>query len=131
MDDYELICSVCGQVNTRGVLFCAQCRSDISQISPSRKAILFVDAAGTGSFSVENGGFVGRNGHGAAVLENYPTVSRAHFRADKDKGVWFIEDVSSNGTWVGEVKITPGTAFRVNNGDAVCLSKACRLIVRL
>ncbi len=54
--------------------------------------------------------------HGAAKAG----ISRQHARLTRDNEGWFLDDLNSlNGTYVNDVKITPGRPVRLNDGDLV------------
>jgi pSer/pThr/pTyr-binding forkhead associated (FHA) protein len=51
-------------------------------------------------------------------------VSRQHARLTHSNQAWFIEDLNSlNGTYVNEVKLTPGRPALLKHGDVVRCSR--------
>lgn len=58
--------------------------------------------------------------HGAVEMG----ISRQHARLNKQNGDWLIDDLGSlNGTFVDEVKLTPGVPVALKNGDIVRCSR--------
>ncbi len=99
---------------------------DASATVIERKRTLRFEASdGSGGFSVNSGGTVGREGEGKSYLSAHRTVSRRHARLTYD-GTWKIEDTgSANGTWVNEHKLEPGELCPLKTGDRVALSHSC------
>lgn len=63
---------------------------------------------------------------GRAVPENhvkinkkYTGVSRRHARVFRKEGRFFVEDLSRFGTWVDEIKLSPGTPFPLEDGSRI------------
>ena len=149
------ICPSCGFQNDLSSSLCDGCMADISGVSPvdpdaqvaeepvphdqegnvvedasatviERKRSLHFEASdGSGGFSVNSGGTIGREGEGKSYLSSHMTVSRHHARLLYD-GEWKIEDIgSANGTWVNERKLEAGELCPVKTGDRVALSHSC------
>jgi hypothetical protein len=80
-------------------------------------------------FSAGSGDIVGRAQTGSEILQNYPTVSRFHFRLIHRDGGWFIGNLSDNGTWVNGKETVGGEETPIAPGDELSLSSKCRLTI--
>jgi pSer/pThr/pTyr-binding forkhead associated (FHA) protein len=62
------------------------------------------------------------------LLAAYDNVSRRHATAGVDAdGAWIRDEGSTNGTWVDERRIPPGTVVRLVDGSVVRLARDVRL----
>ncbi|MDR1608171.1 MAG: FHA domain-containing protein [Deltaproteobacteria bacterium] len=80
-------------------------------------------------FSAGSGDIVGRAKTGSEILQNYPTVSRLHFRLGQRDMSWFISNLSDNGTWINGQELALGEERPLAPGDELKLSSQCRLTV--
>ncbi len=95
-----------------------------------KRTLRFEASDGSGGFSVNSGGTVGREGEGKSYLSAHMTVSRRHARLTYD-GEWKIEDAgSANGTWVNERRLEAGEQCPLKTGDRVALSHSCVFNIR-
>lgn len=93
-------------------------------------SVAFCDQTGAVMFRANDGDIIGRHGAGAEYLAQMPTVSRRHCQLSLGVSGWTIEDLNSvNGTWINGARI--GGPAALANGDAISLSKACELRVKL
>ena len=68
----------------------------------------------------EHGVVVGRSPTESDVVLDQPEVSRRHFRLYLDGDQLFVEDLqSTNGTWVGTARLTPGVRAKLRRGDTL------------
>jgi pSer/pThr/pTyr-binding forkhead associated (FHA) protein len=81
------------------------------------------------TFAAAAGDVVGRAETGSDVLQNYPTVSRRHFRLVRRDLRWLIVNLSDNGTWVNGQEAAGGEETPIAPGDELALSSKCRLTV--
>ena len=145
------VCPVCGERNPEDAFDCGRCGelllgpaqdepppgpTALEPASPSatvfeRKLLLRLEAPdGSGGLELESGALIGREASGGEWLARRQTVSRRHARVRHDGTQWFIEDLgSTNGTWVNERLVKPGTPCPIRPGDSVALSKSCVLKV--
>jgi hypothetical protein len=81
------------------------------------------------TFSAAPGDVVGRAKIGSDVLQDYPTVSRLHFRLARRGETWLLINLSDNGTWVNGQEALSGQELPLAHGDELLLSSKCRLRV--
>lgn len=75
---------------------------------------------------LRDGDVIGRKAKGEAIFAQGPgegkTVSRKHARVNYDR-TWFITDLNSgNGTFVNDMKLTPGKPAQIRSGDKISFS---------
>ena len=92
-----------------------------------RKRPLRLEATdGSGGLDVQSGEILGREGADGGWFAQRQTVSRRHARVTYDGTQWLVEDLhSTNGTWINERHIEPGTPYPVKTGDLLALSRGC------
>ena len=78
-------------------------------------------------FTVCSGDIVGRAQAGSDILQNYPTVSRFNLRLTCRERIWFVSNLSDNGTWVNGQEALTGEEIAIKPGDELALSSKCRL----
>lgn len=63
----------------------------------------------------------GRNSGNYSVLKNVNGVSREHCSLFQNNNEYFIIDLSSNGTWINDVKLAKGKAQKLVDGSTIAL----------
>lgn len=63
----------------------------------------------------------GRNSGNYSVLKNVNGVSREHCSLFQNNEEYFIIDLSSNGTWINDVKLIKGRAHKLVDGNTIAL----------
>jgi hypothetical protein len=81
------------------------------------------------TFAARPGEIVGRAATGSDILQNFPTVSRLHFRLGKRDLVWLVKNLSDNGTFINGQEVGLGEEKPLTPGDEISLSSKCRLMV--
>jgi hypothetical protein len=81
------------------------------------------------TFSAKAGDIIGRAETGADILQFYPTVSRLHFRLFQRELLWFMKNLSDNGTWLNGREMGISEELPLTPGDEIRLSTKCRLKV--
>ncbi|MCW8863424.1 MAG: FHA domain-containing protein [Colwellia sp.] len=67
---------------------------------------------------------IGRSATNVDTVVNAPEVSRMHAIIEWADNQWVIRDISSNGTWVNNQKLTKEVPHKLNIGDHLFLAKA-------
>jgi hypothetical protein len=94
---------------------------------PEEELVLRLDTGA--QFAVRSGDTVGRLAKGSKCLEAFPTVSRRHMAVEFREGLWFLRNLSTNGTYVNGALLDVGGEHEVRPGDDLRLSTRCRLTV--
>jgi 3',5'-cyclic-nucleotide phosphodiesterase len=88
-----------------------------------------------GVFPLHDEVVVGRDRQDALASDQFlciprPTISRRHARIRRRGADWFVEDLhSSNGTFVGEERLAPGSWHALHDGDELALASE-RMVFR-
>ena len=109
----EIYCRYCGEA-VHGGLF----HSDYQKISGLY--LLFPGFIYHPDFTKGAVSF-GRNSGNYSVLKNVNGVSREHCSLYQNNNDYFIIDMSSNGTWVNDVKLAKGKPHKLIDGSTIAL----------
>ena len=135
MADIEVrICENCGHANDMASLECEQCGYDLSFVIPTIQSVLgntqsqalgdawTLKAADDSSAVIAINGTVeiGREG---SVIPGYLTksnfISRCHAKLYTEDDVLYVEDASTNGTFVNGNRIPKLNKTSLNDGDEI------------
>ncbi len=117
-------CPVCKTVSPGGEMYCADCGFLLSsqpvEVAPVVSSVVgkLVDTSGR-EFDLKPGAnTIGRQD--TDVLVAHPTVSRSHAKLTVTGSSFLLEDTgSTNGTFVGNAKVEPGSPVQVRPGDEI------------
>lgn len=117
------VCENCNEKNNVGNRKCSECGEDISDIAPLTgitSNFYIVSSDEQYIFAITKPlHILGRENEVSEYFQNYIFTSNTHAKIITLESQLYITDVSRNGTWVNDIKISKDAPFLLNDKDMV------------